>query len=195
MACILEVVTKFAAAPLVRWDGLHLVISLEQAEAILRERVALIEHVASVHLDGGGDSIEAVAVLQWKGIRTRVAVTVGEIRLKRRFLGFRIRRVKVFGGIRIPRTIVESVLGAFGGGLISVMPGSKIVVVDLRRWIPAEADVSIVTVQATSHSLHFWFAPGSLARIPQQVRALPRGEVELAGSKHEERVDTARPVG
>jgi hypothetical protein len=158
---------------LLRWDGFHLVADLEQVEAVLREKAGAIGYVEGIRLTGAGDAIDITVVVAWKAIRARVAMTIGEIRLKRRFLGFQIRRLKVFGGLRIPKFVVESILGSLEKGPISVVRGSGIVVVDMRDWIPAEADVSIVTVQATRTSVHVWFGPGGLEKVPGRNLELP----------------------
>ncbi len=175
MTCILGLVTEFSASPLVRWDGFHLVVGLEQAEAVLREKIATIEQVADIRLGGAGDSIDIAVTLAWKGVRAKVAVRLGEIRLRRRFFGCRLRRIHVLGGVRIPRAIVESLLASFGQGLITVMRRPGIVIADLSRWIPPEVEVSIVTVQATRRNLHVWFGPGGMTRVPVRADSLPDG--------------------
>jgi hypothetical protein len=61
--------------------------------------------------------------------------------------------------------------------LLRVLPGDGIVVIDLRQWLPPGLGLRIVTVQATSRSLHVWFGPGRLEDLPHNARrSLPAGE-------------------
>ena len=60
----------------------------------------------------------------------------------------------------MPRVAVELGLKALESPLLRVFQGEGIVVIDLRRWLPAEVEMNIVTVQATLRSLHIWFGPG-----------------------------------
>jgi hypothetical protein len=152
--------------PLARWDGLHLVFDVGLLERHLRQRIAESEHVSDLSLGGEGDAVRLSADVIWKGLSTRVRVDVTEIRLKRRFLGFRLRRPKAFGGVPVPRGALELLIGDVFSELVVVFRGEGIVVVDLRRWIPYELDFSVLTVQATVGRLHVWLGPGSLSDLP-----------------------------
>ena len=58
--------------------------------------------------------------------------------------------------------------------LLRVFSGQGIVVVDLRRWLPDELVLDILTVQGTARTLHVWFGAGSLANLPGRgPRLLP----------------------
>jgi hypothetical protein len=160
--------------PLVRWDGLHVVLDLDLVEEHLRRRIETVERVTELSVSGDGDAVRLCATVEWKGVRTRVRIELGELRLKRRFLGLRLRRLRVLGGIPVPMGAVELLLNAFGPEVVKVFRNQRIVVVDLRRWIPPELDLSLLTVQATGRALHLWLGPGSLRDLPPQTRpALP----------------------
>jgi hypothetical protein len=106
----------------------------------------------------------------------RFALDVGEIRLKYRRLGFRLRRIKAAGAVRIPRRAVEAILRQLQIELLTVIPGQGIVIVDLSAWIPPDVTLSVIAVQATSRSLHVWLGPGELMDVPGSGRpALPSG--------------------
>ncbi len=163
--------------PLVRWDGLHLVLNLSMLEQRLWQVVGDNEQVHSLLLCGGGDSVRVLATLQWKGMRVKVGLELAEIRLRYRFLGFRIRRLRAFGRVPVPLVAIERLIKLFGPEIVKVVDGQGIVVVDLRRWIPGELALSILTVQATDRLLHVWLGPGELSDIPvsDSPPALPAG--------------------
>jgi hypothetical protein len=162
---------------LLRWDGLHLVVHMPTLERHVVHALESIDAVSHVSLEGHGDALRVAATVVWKGVSSRVAVDVGEIRLKRRFLGFRLRRPRVLQGLPIPRSAVLALVGAAGPPELTVFRGDGIVVFDLRPWLPAELDLSVLTVQATERSIHLWFGAGSLADIPASaMAALPAGE-------------------
>jgi hypothetical protein len=64
---------------------------------------------------------------------------------------------------------VEIALDALESSLLKVFRGHGIVVIDLRRWLPMELDLEVLTVQATARSLHLWFGPGHLMELPNQA--------------------------
>ncbi len=163
-----------ARPPLVRWDGVHVVLDLGLVERNLRRRIEPVEGVADLALSGIGDTIRLSAVVVWKGVRFRVRLELGEIRLKRRFLGVRLRRARALGGMPVPMGAVERLLRALDEDRVTVLRDQRILVVDLRDWLPQELDISLLTVQATATALHLWFGAGSLRDLPSPARlALP----------------------
>jgi hypothetical protein len=125
-----------------------------------------------VVLSGGGDRIRVVAVVPVAGLLAQVALDLREIRLRHGYLGFRIVRLAVLGGLRLPRAIVEEALErALPDGLL-VYRKRGVVVLNLDRWLPSELDLRIVAVQIIGDALHLWVGPGALASIP--AAAAPR---------------------
>jgi len=159
-------------APLARWDGLHLVLHLPSVESHLRWLLRGVERLSELTVSGRGDGLVIRGLVLWKGVRARVAVEVGEIRLRHRHLGFRILRVRALGGVRVPRAAIEAIVDALGTPFVTVVRGQGIVVLDLRRWIPAEVNLRVLTVQATERSLHLWLGPGELRDLPSAPRLL-----------------------
>ncbi len=161
-------------SPLARWDGLHLVVDLELAERHINRAMAGNDRIRNVRLRGAGDALDAESTVVWKGMAARVGLQLAEIRLHNRHIGFRIRHVRALGGVPVPRAAVELGLKALESPLLRVFQGDGIVVIDLRRWLPAEVEVNVVTVQATLRSLHIWFGPGHLVDLPGRgPRLLP----------------------
>ena len=169
--------TTLTPRTLARWDGLHLVLDLVLVEEHLVRLTAGVEKLDGLALAGAGDALDISATIKWKGVRSRVAVEVAELRLRHRHLGFRMRKFRVYGGLPVPRAAVEAILESIDNDLITVFRGKGIVVVDLRKWLPPELDLNIVTVQSTESSLHLWFGAGGLRDLPGQDRpVLAAGE-------------------
>ncbi len=158
--------TTLTPRSLARWDGLHLVLDLVLVEEYLVQALADVQQIEGVALAAAGDALDISATVKWKGVRSRVAVELAELRLRHRHLGFRMRRLRVYGGLPVPRAAVEAILDGINNDIITVFKGQGIVVVDLRRWLPSELDLKIVTVQATDSSLHLWFGAGGLRNLP-----------------------------
>ncbi|MEE4274178.1 MAG: hypothetical protein V2I67_21050 [Thermoanaerobaculales bacterium] len=158
--------THLAPRSLARWDGLHLVLDLVLVEEHLMRLLAEVEQLDGLALAAAGDALDVSATVKWKGVRSRVALELAELRLRHRHLGFRMRKLRVYGGVPVPRAAVEAILDGIDNELITVFRGQGIVVVDLRRWLPPELDLKIVTVQATESSLHLWFGAGGLTDLP-----------------------------
>lgn len=164
-------------SPLLRWDGLHIVLNLEMLERYLRVHVTALENVRELALEGEGDAIRVRAEVVYKGMATTVAVDLAEIRLKHRRCGFRVRRPRALGGMPLPRRAVVKALAMLDLKELTVVPGHGIVIVDLRRWIPPQVDVSVRTVQATDRFVHIWLGPGAVRDLPSgSPMSLPAGE-------------------
>jgi len=162
------------SSPLVRWDGFRLVLNLSLVEGMLRRRLAANPYLRDLRLEGAGDAVEASAIAIWKGLETRVAVDLAELRLRHRRLGFRLRRPRVLGGMRLPVRAVEAILESAALDVLTVIRGQGIIIVDLRRWLPPEVTLAVITAQATGGRLHLWFGPGALDDLPGGERkALP----------------------
>jgi len=163
-----RVIDSPLSPPLARWDGLHLVLDLGLVERHLNELISAREDLRDLCLEGEGDGLAAEVTVVWRGVPARVGLEVAEIRLRHRHIGFRMRKLRALGGIPVPRTAVELALKSLDSPLLSVFSGHGIVVIDLRRWLPEELMLEVLTVQGTSRSLHVWFGSGSLATLPRR---------------------------
>ena len=167
---------------LVRWDGAHLVFDMALLERHLQRRVERSDRVDGLRLTGEGDALCLSATVIWRGLRTHVAVNVEEIRLRRRHLGFRLRRARVFGGLPVPVGAVEILIRELADDVATVFRGEGIVVLDLRRWVPPELELSVLTVQATGGALHLWLGPGVLRDLPAPSRPALTAGGDRAGT-------------
>jgi hypothetical protein len=152
--------------PLLRWDGLHLVVDLRTVELHLDRLLRRSGKVSQLSLEGRDDTVRVLATLSWKGMSSRVSVDLSEIRLRQRYLGFRLRRIMVLGGLRVPRRAIEAAIRDIDSERVTVFAGEGIVVIDLRDTLPPGLDLKVLTVQATDRSLHLWFGAGSLVDLP-----------------------------
>ena len=172
--------------PLLRWDGLHLVVDLRILERHVVDLMNRTDMVSDLALEGWDDAIRVLATVVWKGLSSRIAIDLAEIRLKRRFLGLRMRRPRALGGVPVPRAAVEAAIKSADAEGVTVFRGEGIVVVDLRKWLPPEVDLSVLTVQATRRSLHIWFGPGKLEDVPHRPKAaLPAGDSPAQGPQND----------
>ncbi|RLE27030.1 MAG: hypothetical protein DRJ65_04005 [Acidobacteria bacterium] len=167
------------SAPLVRWDDLHLVFDIPTIERILRRRLAEVDALSSPDLEGQDDRVGLVLRVHWKSISMKVRVDLKEIRLRHRRLGFRLGRLRALGGLPIPKIAVLRTLQEILPDQVTVLPGSDVVVVDLRTWIPPEVCLRVVAVQVVGEGLHVWLASGSVSEIPPpQSQQLSSGNPE-----------------
>jgi hypothetical protein len=163
-------------APFVRWDGFHVAFDLDGVERRITRRLAGVDHVSDLSLTGLADSLRIGATVAWSIFRSRVTVDLAEIRVKKRFLGMRLRRARVLNGMPVPRAIVMGILKDLDLEELTVLGGHGIVVLDLRRWLAPELDLRILSVHTTGRSLHVWLGPGELRDLPgREPRALPEG--------------------
>jgi len=169
------------APPLIRWDGLHLVLSLALVEERLNQLIRNVEALRDVRLEGAHDAVRLAATVVWKRRRTRVGLDMAEIRLRHRHLGFRMRRVRLLGGLPVPRRVVAAVLAQLRLDGLRVVPRQGIVVVNLGRWIPRELNLQVVTVQSTERYLHLWLGPGELRNLPAVLAPELPGEASRPG--------------
>lgn len=141
-------------------------LDLQSVEERLRRRMTSSGHVDDLRLSGSGDVLRLEADVHWKAVVVQVELELGELRLRHRRLGLRILRLTALGGFPLPRRALEMILQRAAGDEVSVFPGDGIVVVDLRRWIPPELEVTVLTVQVTDRTLELWLGAGRLFDLP-----------------------------
>lgn len=154
------------SAPLVRWDDFHVVFDIPAVERMLKGRLAEVDALSNLELGGRDDRLSLVLRVHWKTVSMRVRVELREIRLRHRRLGFRLGRLRALGSLPVPKIAVLRTLQKIMPDRVTIRPGSDVVVVDLRTWIPPEVSLRVVAVQVVGEGLHVWLASGSVADIP-----------------------------
>jgi hypothetical protein len=167
-------VNDLLTPPLARWDGLHLAIDLDHVERLANEFLSSRQGLRDLSLKGIGDALTAEVSVIWKGVPARVGLEVAEIRLRHRYLGLRLRKIRALGGVPVPKAAVLLALQALDNPTLRIFHGDRIVVADLHEWLPEGLTLEVLTVQATRRRLHVWFGAGSLASLPDRgPRLLP----------------------
>ena len=151
---------------LLRWDGIHLVLDIGAMELKVGQAIRSQEMISDIAVGGWADVLQLNATIHWKGMSSRVRLEIREIRLRSRRLGFRLGKLKVLQGVRVPRRLIENLLEKYGRGKLRVLPGHGIVVVDLREYLPPELDLRLLTLQVSGRKLHLWLGPGALLDLP-----------------------------
>ena len=152
-------------------------LSLPLLELRLARRLEAVGRIRGLRLTGIGDGLRVVGSVHWHGMDLAVRAELVEMRLRHRRLGFRVRRIRVLGGVPMPRRAVEGLLASFASERVHVMPGQGIIVVDLSGWLPASLRATVVTVRAGGDALHVWLGPGSLEDLPAPRHpSLPAGQ-------------------
>lgn len=152
--------------PLVRWDGFCLRLDLDILEQVAaRELPARTDAVREIAVTGTGERLEIGVSLAIKGLPTRVAARVDEVRLYRRFLGLRVAALRGPLGVPVPLSLVAFVLRRFAPGLATLDADDGILLVDLRRWLPEGIQVEIRSVRCQGRMLEIELASGSVAPV------------------------------
>ena len=102
--------TTLTPRTLARWDGLHLVLDLVLVEEHLVRLTAGVEKLDGLALAGAGDALDISATIKWKGSALESRWRSPNSRLRHRHLGFRMRKLRVYGGLPVPRAAVEAIL-------------------------------------------------------------------------------------
>jgi hypothetical protein len=149
---------------MLRWDGFSLHVDLDMVELLAgREIKERAPELKEIHLSGADEELTVHGEARWHGIPLRFALRLGELRVRRRFFGCRLDTVKGPLGAPVPGKLLASLAQRFGQGLVVFDPADRILLVDLRRFIPAGIEVRIARVLCLGRWLEIELAPGSLA--------------------------------
>jgi hypothetical protein len=149
---------------MLRWDGFSLHLDLDMVELLAnREIKAKAPELQEIHVSGQDEELTVQGVARWHGIPLSFAVRLGELRLRHRFFGCRLDMIKGPLGAPVPIKLLHSLAQRFGHDLVVFDPTDRILLVDLRRFIPAGVEVSIARIVCLGRWLQIELAPGSLA--------------------------------
>lgn len=149
---------------LLHWDGFSLRLDLDILETVARKLLAVKAPWLELRRIGGEAGwLEIEVTSHWQVLRFSGTVRLSELRLHRRFLGCRLDTVRGPLGIPVPFGLLASVLERHAAGMVRLDPEDHVLLVDLRRVLPAAIEVRIVGVRCTGRWLELEVAPGSVA--------------------------------
>jgi hypothetical protein len=150
--------------PLLTWEEFCLRIDLDILELWLNREVAgRTEALREVRLAGEGDTLVLEVRLAVEGFPTRVAVRLAELRLYKAMLGCQVRGVSGPLGIPLPVGLAASLLRRYAARWATLDADDRILLVDLRRWLPAALHLHVQDVTCSGRWLELGLAPGSFA--------------------------------
>lgn len=156
--------TDLVPRALLRWDGFTLRFDLDVLESlgrrVLAERLPWLE---LRRLGGAGGVLQLEFASHWQVFRVGGTLRLSELRLHRRFLGCRVEAVRGPLALPVPLGLIATLLRRHAGPSLRLDPEDRILLVDLRRHLPAGAEVRIADVRCRERWLEVDVAPGSLA--------------------------------
>jgi hypothetical protein len=149
---------------MVRWDGFSIHVDLDMLELLAgREIRARVPEIEEIHVTGADEEITVHGVARWHGIPLGFAVRLAELRVRRRFFGCRLEAVKGPLGAGVPAWLLRRLAARFGHRMVTFDPADRILLFDLRRFIPTGIEVRIARVVCLGRWLEISLAPGALA--------------------------------
>ncbi|HPC83707.1 MAG TPA: hypothetical protein P5234_09865 [Thermoanaerobaculaceae bacterium] len=156
--------TDLVPRSLLHWDGFTIRLDLDVIEVVVRRVLAQkAPWLELVRLGGEGNGLEVEVASRWQVFRFAGTVRLSELRLHRRFLGCRIEAVRGPLSLPLPLGLAAALLRTHAGPLVRLDPEDRILLVDLRRYLPAEVEVRIADVRCRERWLEVDVAPGSVA--------------------------------
>ncbi len=162
-----DMASSLATRPLVRWDGFTLWIDLDMVELVanreLGRRAPLLRRL---EVTGAGEELELHLEAAWHGLPpARVSAKVRELRLHHRVFGCRVEGLRGPVGIPLPLALVGVMVRRLGHGMVRFDPEDRIVLVDLRRFLPEGLEVRVKNVRCEGRWLCVELAGGSVAAV------------------------------
>ena len=156
---------------LVRWEGFALHVDLDMLEQLANREIARrVPMVRDLSVTGDDEELLLAATVVWHGVSLRGAVRVHELRLHRRFFGCRLEAARGPLGTPLPVGLLGTLAQKYGEGLVHFDSSDRILLVDLRRFIPVGIELRIARVSCLGRWLTIQLAPGSLAPTLASVR-------------------------
>ena len=150
--------------PLLTWEEFCLRIDLDILELWLNREVAgKVEALREFRFSGDGESLEIEVRVAVEGFPARVSVRLAELRVYKAMLGGLVKSVAGPLGIRVPLSLVASLLRRHAARWAQLDTDDRILLVDLRRWLPASLHLHVRDVRCNGRWLELGLAPGSFA--------------------------------
>ncbi len=158
--------SSLAARPLLRWDAFSITVDLDMVElALNRELARRVPNLRRLEIAGDGDTLELHLEAAWQGLPGQVTARLRELRLRRRFFGCRIESVHGPLGIPLPVALVGTLARRLGQGMLRFDAEDRIVLADLRRFLPEGLEVRVSDVLCEGRRLRVELAGGSVAAV------------------------------
>jgi hypothetical protein len=155
--------TAIVGRPLLTWEGLTLRLDLDILELLLnRVLVPSVEEIRRIEVGAEGDDLVIAADVAYMGLSAKLSIHVGELRLYRRFFGCRVNRLRGPLGLPIPAEWVARILDRVPGGLVRLDPDDRILLIDLKRWLPGWMELRVQEARCDGRWLVLGVAPGLL---------------------------------
>jgi hypothetical protein len=158
--------SSLAARPLVRWDGFTLWIDLDMVGLVVnRELARRVPMLRRLEISGEGEELELHIDAAWQGLPARVSARVRELRLNRRVFGCRVEALRGPLGIPLPVALAGVMVRHLGQGIVRFDPEDRILLVDLRRFLPEGLEVRVKDVRCRDRWLCVELAGGAVAAV------------------------------
>jgi hypothetical protein len=163
--------SELALRPLVKWEGFTLQVDLDMVELVSNRELARRDSaIRRVGVTGEGEVVEIHLEVALKGLPARVSATLAELRVHRRFFGCRIEALRGPLGIPLPIGLAGALARRFAPDLLRFDSEDRILLVDLRRFLPEGLEVRISDVWCEGRWLMVEVAGGSVAAILAAIR-------------------------
>ncbi len=166
--------SSLAMRPMVRWDGFAVRVDLDLVELAANRELARRDSVVRrVQVSGEGDELEIEVGAAWKGFPAQISARVRELRFHRRFFGCRVAGLRGPMGLPLPAALLGALVRRFGQGMLSFDADDRILLVDLRRYLPEGVEVRVRDVRCDGRWLCLELAGGSVAAVLAGVSGEP----------------------
>ncbi len=152
--------------PFVEWDGAVVRLDPVRLEAMVLQRLRAVDAVQWLHLEGEGDRLRLEVVLRLRRVPVHAAVELAELRLAAGWVGCRLLRVELPGGVAVPFGLVRRILGRIGAVRTRVFPGPRIVLADIRPFLPDGVAATLRDLRMSGGALQVTLGPGLLRDLP-----------------------------
>jgi len=158
--------SELAMRPLVRWDGFALRVDLDMVELVVNRALDAKQAVIRrILIDGEAETLRLHVSAEWKGFPAQLSARVSELRLYRRYLGCRLEGLQGPLGLPLPLGMAAALTRKYGNGTVDFDADDRILLVDLRRYLPEGLEVRVESVHCRDRWLVLGLAGGSVASV------------------------------
>jgi hypothetical protein len=150
--------------PLLTWDEFCLRIDLDILELWLNREVAGdAKALREFRLAGHDETVELRVKIAVEGFPAWLSARLSELRVYKAMLGCHVETLRGPLGIPAPLSLVASLLRRHAAQWARLDADDRILLVDLRRWLPASLHLHVQAVRCIGRWLELELAPGTFA--------------------------------